>query len=201
MSESFEIVTSGNNILTTSIYPSAKVEVIQEKIKDVPKDEQIKLNDDTIYRFFCTVKNNCLFLKLYEIGAFAPYIYETLITLDKMREINIMFNACNTIDEVSDNINVLFKKGNIKLSKENDNTISLNITAFLLSKVDTFKIELQRKITSEKDDTLNKLYEIQKKEIKLWKEMEKFLKGTGGKGNSILSKMNDIKKKYDKSKQ
>ena len=57
---------------------------------------------------------------------------------------------------------------------------------------------MERKITSEKDDTLNKLYEIQKKEIKLWKEMEKLLKGTGGKGNSILNIMNDIKKKYDK---
>ena len=198
MSESFEIITSDSKCLTNSLYPSAKVEVIQEKINDVPKDEQIKLNDDTIFRFFCTVKNNCLFLKLYEIGAFSPYIYETLITLDKMREINIMFNACNTIEEVRDNINALFKMGSIKLSKENDNTINLNISALLLSKIDTFKIELERKITSEKDDTLNKLYEIQKKEIKLWKEMEKLLKGTGGKGNSILNIMNDIKKKSDK---
>ena len=201
MSESFEIILSDSKNLTTSLFPSAKVEVIQEKINDVPKDEQIKLNDDTIYRFFGTVKSNCLFLKLYEIGAFAPYIYETLITLDKMREINPMFKACDTIEEVRDNINTLFKIGNIKLSKENDDTITLNITAMILAKVETFKIELQRKITSEKDDTLNKLYEIQKKEIKLWKEMEKMLTGTGGKGNSILSKMYDIQKKYDKSNQ
>ena len=197
MTESFEIITSDMS-LTTSIYPSAKVEVIQEKINNVPKEEQIKLNEDTIYRFFCTVQNNCLFFKLYEIGAFAPYIYETLITLDKMREINIMFNACDTIEEVRDNINILFKNGKIKLSKENDNTITLNVTAMLLSKIDTFKIELQRKITSEKDDSLIKLYEIQKKEIKLWKEMEKILKEKGGKGNAILNKMFDIKKKYDK---
>jgi len=197
MTESFEIITSDMS-LTTSIYPSAKVEVIQEKINNVPKEEQIKLNEDTIYRFFCTVQNNCLFFKLYEIGAFAPYIYETLITLDKMREINAMFYACNTIEEVRDHINILFKDGKIKLSKENDNTITLNVTAMLLSKIDTFKIELQRKITSEKDDSLIKLYEIQKKEIKLWKEMEKILKEKGGKGNAILNKMFDIKKKYDK---
>ena len=198
MSESFEVITCDSNNLTTSVYPSAKIEVVQEKISDVPKDEQIKLNDDTIYRFFCSVNDNCLFLKLYEIGAFAPYIYEIYLSLDKMREINSMFNACDTIEEVRDNINILFKNGKIKLSKENDNTITLNITALLLAKVETFKIELERKITSEKDDTLIKLYEIQKKEIKLWKEMEKLLKGKGGKGNSILSKMYDIQKKYDK---
>ena len=199
MSESFDIIACDSMNLTTSVYPSTKVEVIQEKISDVPKDEQIKLNDDTIYRFFCSVKDNCLFLKLYEIGAFAPYIYEALITLDEMREINTMFKACDTIEEVRDNINILFKNGKIKLSKENDNTITLNITALLLAKVETFKIELQRKITSEKDDTLIKLYEIQKKEIKLWKEMEKLLKGKGGKGNALLSKMFDIQKKYDKT--
>ena len=198
MSESFEVITCDSNNLTTSVYPSDKVEVVQEKISDVPKDEQIKLNDDTIYRFFCSVKDNCLFLKLYEIGVFAPYIYEIFLSLDKMREINSMFNACDTIEEVRDNINILFKNGKIKLSKENDNTITLNITALLLAKVETFKIELERKITSEKDDTLIKLYEIQKKEIKLWKEMEKLLKGKGGKGNSLLSKMFDIQKKYDK---
>lgn len=198
MTESFDIITSGNMNLTTSIYPSDKVEVVQEKINEVPKDEQIKLNDDTIYRFFCSVNNNCLFLKLYEIGALAPYIYETFITLDKMREINSMFNACSTIEEVSDNINILFKNGKIKLSKEAENTITLNITAMILSKIETFKVELQRKITSEKNDTLNKLYEIQKKEIKVWKEMEKLLKNNGSKGNSILSKMYDIKKKYEK---
>ena len=198
MSESIEVITFDSMNLTTSVYPSEKVEVVQAKISDVPKDEQIKLNDDTIYRFFCTVKNNCLFLKLYEIGAFAPYIYEALITLDKMREINPMFKACDTLEEVSDNINILFKNGKIKLSKENDKTITLNITALLIAKVETFKIDLQRKITSEKDDTLIKLYEIQKKEIKLWKEMEKLLKEKGGKGNSLLSKMYDIQKKYDK---
>ena len=198
MSESFEVITCDSNNLTTSVYPSDKVEVVQEKISDVPKDEQIKLNDDTIYRFFCSVNNNCLFLKLYEIGAFAPYIYEALITLDEMREINTMFKACDTIEEVRDNINILFKNGKIKLSKENDNTITLNITALLLAKVETFKIELERKITSEKDDTLIKLYEKQKKEIKLWKEMEKLLKGKGSKGNALLSKMFDIQKRYDK---
>ena len=117
----------------SSLYPSRVVPIPDEiKICDVPQDEQIKLDENTIFRFSSEVRNNCLFLKLTEIGAFCPHFYEQMLTLDKIREIHKMFRACDNLQEVKEYLDILFKKKKFKLTKENDKKITLEITSKLL---------------------------------------------------------------------
>ena len=180
-----------------SLYPSIVVPIPDEiKICDVPQDEQIKLDENTIFRFSSEVRNNCLFLKLTEIGAFSPHFYEQILTLDKIIEIHRMFRACDNLQIVKEELDKLFKKKNFKLIKKNDKTVTLVITGYLLSSTETFEIECDMKITTFKNESLMILYDIEKKQIKLWKELEKCAKSFGANGKTFLSKMKEIEQKY-----
>ena len=183
--------------LKSSIFPTRIIPIPdEEKISDVPQDVQIKLDENTIFRFSSEVRNNCLFLKLTEIGAFCPHFYEQMLTLDKIREIHKMFRACDNLQEVKEYLDILFKKKKFKLTKENDKTLTLEITGYLLSSIETFKIECDMKITTFKDDSLMILYNIEKRQIKMWKELEQYVNSLGSNGKSFLSKMKEIEQKY-----
>ena len=47
-------------------------------------------------------------------------------------------------------------------------------------------------MTSEKDESLLKLYEIEKKQNKIWKEIENYAKNSGQNGQFILSKLKEL---------
>ena len=171
-----------------------EVKVMQEDIKNVPEKERIKLDEDTIYRFSCTVDNEYLKLKLSEIGAFAPYIYEILLTLDEIKKKYKTFRSCDNLEEVKEHIMTLFNSKKIKLCKEKEDTIKFKISLYWISIQETIEIEAKRIMTTIKDDSLLKLYEIQKKQIKAIKEIEKYLQGLGQNGKNIMEKINEIKK-------
>ena len=192
MTEISESINLDEKTLINTIYPEDKVEVIQENISDVPENQRIKLNDDTIYRFSCTVNDDLLQLKLSEIGAFAPYIYQKIINLDGLKEIHRMFNSCNNIIDAQQHINKLFEDKKIILTKEKDDFIILNITAYNISEIQIIRIETERKMTSDKDESLLKLYEIEKKEIKLMKKLKNYANKLGENGNLILNKIKEI---------
>ena len=56
------------------------------------------------------------------------------------------------------------------------------------------EIEAKRIMTTKKDDALLKLYEIEKKQLKLLKEIEISAKKLGN--NNFIEKINELKKKY-----
>lgn len=188
-----------NKITLSSINPETQVSVKQEKIKDVPENERIKLNDDTIFRFESSVADDSLSLKLFEIGAFAPYIYEVILSLDELINIHKMFKSCENIEEAKAHIDKLFELKQINLTQEEKDHITFNINAHDISIEQEFKIDAIRKITTEKDESLMKLYEIEKKQLKLWKEVEAFAEKFGSNNNSLLSKIRSLKPKIQTS--
>ena len=145
------------------------VEVKEEKISDVPVEERIKLDNDTIFRFSCSVEDENLKLKLSEIGSFAPYIYEKLITLDEMKQQYKMFRSCENLKEVKRHIDNLFRDKKIELTKDKEDTITFNLTVYSISEVKKIQIEANRIMTTKKDDALLRLYHIEKDQIKLLK--------------------------------
>ena len=175
-----------------SAYPKNEIIVENKKISDVPEEERIKLDDDTIFRFSCYIKNGYLHLKLSEIGVFCPFIYEKPLNLEKMKDINSAFESCNTLDDVKFHINNLFKNKMIKLVRKDDK-IKLEVTVLKISGPDKFEIELIRSMTSKKNETLIELYNIQKKDNKTFKEIETYLRSKNL--NDILKKFQEIKNK------
>ena len=173
------------------------VEVKEEKISNVPVEERIKLDNDTIFRFSCSVEDENLKLKLSEIGSFAPYIYEKLISLDEMKQQYKMFRSCENLKEVKRHIDNLFRDKKIELTKDKEDTITFNLTVYSISEVKKIQIEANRIMTTKKDDALIRLYHIEKDQIKLLKEIDKYCKNLGPNGNNIVEKINAIRKKYE----
>ena len=177
--------------LANSFYQK-NIETIQQNICDVPKNERIELDNDTIYRFSCTVNNNLLTLRLSEIGSFAPFIYETELTIEDIHSNYKMFRSCDTLEEVKSHIDKLFNKKQFKLKKEKEGFIKFIITTHHISKIVVIEVEAKRIMTCKKDEALLKLYKIEKDEIKLLKEIENIIKDMGS--SNLMNKYKEIVK-------
>ncbi len=199
MSEEFDY----NNTVISMHVDCDKLEIKEEmsqevienkpiKISEVPKESQIKLNDQTLFQFSCTIKNDKICLKLCEIGAFAPFIYVKKITLDGFKEYHRMFRSCNDLETVKKHIDKLFNDKKVKLTQEKEDFINFVITANNISEKVTIEIPGERMITSEKDEALMKLYKIQKDQIKLLKEISNYIKPKEKNGSEIINKIKDI---------
>ena len=193
------------NITKSRIYESdndslsaSQIEVI--KSSDIPKEKIIKLDDDTIFQFDCLIDDDEQYLsfKLSEIDAVAPYIYIKNIKLDEIKRVHKMFRACDDLTEVKNHIDYLFKNNKIKLSQTKNDEITFEIKAFYISFEDEFKIVAERRMVNNKDAMLVKLYDIQKKKIKMLKEIENYVKNNNVDKNKMLNKINEIKEEYDK---
>ena len=172
---------------------------IQEiKSSDVDKKKQIKLDDDTLFKFDCDVEDDYLILKLSEIDALAPFIYIKKITLDELIEVHKVFKSCNNLNEVKEHIDKLFEMKKIKLSQNKREEIIFNFKIFYLSFEDKFQIIAKREMTDDKDPMLLKLYDIQKQKLKILKEFENYIKLLGGNGKEIEKKLKEIKENIEK---
>ena len=107
-----------------------------------------------------------------------------------------MFRSCDNLAAVKKHILTLFNKNKIKLIQEKEDSIKFILTVYNISEELDIEIEANRIMTTEKDDALLKLYEIQKKELKLLKEVENYMQKLGQKGNNFIKELNEIKKKY-----
>ena len=172
---------------------------IQEiKSSDVDKKKQIKLDDDTLFKFDCDVEDDYLILKLSEIDALAPFIYIKKITLDELIEVHKVFKSCNNLNEVKEHIDKLFEMKKIKLSQNKREEIIFNFKIFYLSFEDKFQIIAKREMTDDKDPMLIKLYDIQKQKLKILNEFENYIKSLGGTGKEIEKKLKEIKENIEK---
>ena len=195
----FQKAESKDNSLEEEGQKNEEIIVEHLKISDVPKDSQIRLNSQTLFQFSTDIEDDKLVLKLNEIGAFSPFIYLKKLTLDDFIKIHKMFRSCDNLQEVQNHIAILFANNKIKLTqnKDEEDAIILNIKTRNISEDVQIKIEGERKMTTQKDESLMKLYKIQKNEIKILKEIENFIKENGKDGdNEIIKKIKDIQSKY-----
>ena len=142
-------------------------------LSEVPEEEQIKLND-SLFHFSSTIKNDKLSLKLVEISAYAPFIYSINLSLEEFTKISKIFRSCENLEEVKTHIDRLFALKRITLRQEEgkEDSITFFIKAYDISEEIEIEIKGKRIITNEKDKALMKLYEIEKNQIKLMKEIE-----------------------------
>ena len=195
----FQKAESKDNSLEEEGQKNEEIIVEHLKISDVPKDSQIRLNSQTLFQFSTDIEDDKLVLKLNEIGAFSPFIYLKKLTLDDFIKIHKMFRSCDNLQEVQNHIAILFANNKIKLTqnKDEEDAIILNIKTRNISEDVQIKIDGERKMTTQKDESLMKLYKIQKNEIKILKEIENFIKENGKDGdNEIIKKIKDIQSKY-----
>ena len=78
------------------------------------------------------------------------------------------------------------------VNKYAEDTIILKIKARHISGEVEIEIKGQRRMTTQKDESLMKLYKIQKDEIKIMKEIEKFIKEHEQDDNEIINKIKEL---------
>ena len=160
-------------------------------LSEVPEEEQIKLND-SLFHFSSTIKNGKLSLKLVEISAYAPFIYSINLSLEEFTKISKIFRSCENLEEVKTHIDRLFALKRITLGQEEgkEDSITFFIKAYDISEEIEIEIKGKRIITNEKDKALMKLYEIEKNQIKLMKEIEKLINQQNE--NEIINKIKSL---------
>ena len=186
------------NTINIDVQTINETQIQEIKSSDVDKKKQIILDEDTLFQFDCEVDDDYLILKLSEIDALAPFIYIKKITLDELIKAHKAFKACDNLNEVKEHIDRLFLNKRIKLSQKKREEIIFNFKIFYLSHEDKFEIIANREMTDEKDPMLLKLYDIQKKKLKILKEFEKYIKLVDGNGKEIEKKLKEIKENIEK---
>ena len=168
----YKLITSNDDlILNNNVIVESRAEGYEEievkKSSEVDKSKQIRLNEDTLFEFDCLVEDEYLCLKLNEIDALSPYIYIKKIELKELqKDVHKMFKALDTLKDVKEHIDKLFKNGKIKLRQERNEEIFFDIKAYYISEEVEFSIKAEREMTDNKDNMLLKLYEIQKQLMK-----------------------------------
>ena len=168
----YKLITSDDDhILNNNVIVESRAEGYEEievkKSSEVDKSKQIRLNEDTLFEFDCLVEDEYLCLKLNEIDALSPYIYIKKIELKELqKDVHKMFKALDTLEDVKQHIDKLFKNGKIKLRQERNEEIFFDIKAYYISEEVEFSIKAEREMTDNKDNMLLKLYEIQKQLMK-----------------------------------
>ena len=103
-----------------------------------------------------------------------------------------MFKSCNDLKTVKKHIDKLFTDKKIELTQEKEDSINFVITAKSISEKVIIEIPGIRMITSEKDEALMKLYEIQKEQIKLLKDISNYIKSKEKNGSEMINKIKEI---------
>ena len=188
--------TGKETLLTLSNSLSAsQIHIVQSK--NVDKENQIPLDDDTLFEFSYEVEDDYLILKLSEIDALAPFIYIKKITLEELKKVHKMFKACDNLEEVKGHIYSLFKKNRIKLSQKSKDTITFNIKAYYISDEVPITIIAEREMTDNKVPMLLKLYQLQKEKLKLLKEIENMAINGNANCKEIKKKIKEFKENID----
>ena len=158
------------------------------------KKMQLSLDQDTIFDYSCTVEDDKLYIKLSEISSYAPFIYESYLSKEDFIRIHRMFKSCDNVKDIKRHLDNLFKKNNIQLIKESEDSITFVIKANHIADEVKIKINSKMSMIKEKDEALLKLYKIQKDEIKILKEINNYINSSELKGNNITQKIKDILK-------
>lgn len=168
---------------------------------------QLEFDKDThfnvFYDIYDTGNNKYLYIIMEENTATAPFFYNKSYDLEELYQNNIIFRACDSIEDVNDRLNSLFAKKKIKIRYDNtgmetedDDIIIMEIDATLFATPIKIEFLLYREmvIEKEKDNKLLELYKLNKKNLVKLKEIYSFV--NDNKNNKEFVKLVEIFGKY-----
>ena len=161
------------------------------------KNKLLKDNSDIEYILEYRIENDAILFKIIENKVYCPFTFEKKLTMEDFIELHPAFKSCDNLKEVLRHLNNLYKENCIILDNIGGNDQRyMHFKIFDISEeIKTKDFILNQKMTEEKDKALEDLYNIQKKQIGLFKKI-KSLVGKNKKeskfGESILK---DLEKK------
>lgn len=179
-----------------------KREIDLKLAKDLTeKKTQLEINEDTEYNIFYDIcsenDEKFLYMKLEEITSDAPFYYNRSYTIEELHQNHKIFKAFEK-DDFEDLISYLkdlFDKGKIKLSFEDEKEdviiVELDVILFSIGFKINFKL-YREMIPDKKDEKMLELYELNKKNLKILKEIRKYAQD-----KKILEKLKEIYDNYE----
>ena len=134
-----------------------------------------------------------------ENTAIAPFFYNRSYELNELYDNHRIFKTCDTIEEVRDYIESLFKKNKIKLrynEKDNEEIIIMEMDVVLFATPIKLKFELYREMVlgNDKDSKLIQLYKINKMKLK---ELKKIFSLIQGNDKEQIKQLNKLFKSFE----
>ena len=146
---------------------------------DKKDDKQMLLvdNDDVEYILEFKIEYDHIHFKIVENKVYAPFTFEASFTMKDFIDRSSAFKSCDKLEEVLYHLKNLYNKNKITLDnlgpkKERYLTFSLMDISEEIS-TDHFKIYLE--MTENKDKALADLYEIQRDQIELFKNIKNLI--------------------------
>ena len=167
----------------------------------IKKQLPIEGDEDTSFDIFFDLYNSeseqYLYIKLVENSAVAPFYYNRSYSIEDLQKCHRIFK-CDNMKQVKDDLNDLFEAGLVKLYYNKDNNgIIMELQASLFAKTYKIHLELYKEMIpeNEKNDQLINLYNINKRNLKLAKEIFLFFNSyKEGVDKKIIE---DLKKNFD----
>ena len=141
------------------------------------------------------VDEDKLLIKVKENNEFAPFTYEGNFSREEFIGIHKIFKSCKSLDEILGHLKNLYKKKKLHINDvgdEKSRKIYFNIMN-ISGEEKTDTLDLEREMVKNKDYNLIRLYNEQKRQIKIIKELEA-LAAKGLEGNELRKKALEILK-------
>ena len=168
------------------------------------EEEIMKLtSSEATYLFKFEKEGDKVHFAVKESEVYAPFTFEESFTLKEFIERHKGFKACDNVDEVIRHLKSLYKKKKIKIEKLGPSSDRyLFIWAWDISKeFESALFDLKQKMTDDKDKALLDLYNIQKEQMKLLKEIQSIAKNNLTKENPLNKEIEELLKEKDEEEE
>ena len=131
-------------------------------------------DDGVEYKLEFNIDNDSIHFKIIENKVYSPFTFEAKFTMEDFINSHCAFKSCDDLEEIIKHLNNLYKYNKIKLSNcGSPEERGLNFEIYNISEEITTKdFTLKLLMTENKDEALDDLYNIQKKQLDLLKNIK-----------------------------
>ena len=156
-------------------------------------------DDGVEYKLEFYVVDDTIHFKIIENKVYSPFTFEAKFTMEDFINSQPAFKACDGLEEIIMHLNNLYKDNKIKLSNcGSPKERILNFEIYDISKeVKTDDFYLKLIMTENKDEALDDLYNIQKKQLELLKDIKLLIGKDLSKEHPLYKGINKIFEECD----
>ena len=144
---------------------------------DNPEEMKLEDGDGIEYHLEMYRNDDKIHFKIRENKVYPPFTFENDFTMDDFIEHHKAFKSCVDLDEVLLHLKNLYDNGKLSLfnlGQADQRSLIANIWDISEEK-ETNDFILKRQMTEKKDIALSDLYNIQKKQVEILKEIKKMI--------------------------
>ena len=173
--------------VTNSIDKEEKPMILKEPIEKIEYIFELKKEEDHIH------------FKVKECNLYPPFTYESNFTLQDFIDRHVAFKSCLDLDEVMRHLINLYKNKKISINNlgpEGERHIYFKVWNISIE-TDSKTFILNKIMTEDKDKALSDLYDIQKKQIDILKNIKSKIKDNLTSENPLYKDIMAILKKCE----